>query len=90
MSVAALIDRFRAAPEPANAARADCARCARCAHWADDRALLEARIGGLASFGSGYGASVGRSRLCLKLDRLVSPGDRCGGFVEREAEHDPS
>ncbi|AYQ91887.1 hypothetical protein WJ59_05475 [Burkholderia gladioli] len=87
MSVAALIGRFRAAPESADAARADCARCA---HWADDRALLEARIGGLASFGSGYGASVGRSRLCLKLDRLVSPGDRCGGFVEREAEHDAS
>ncbi|MGJ0526186.1 hypothetical protein ACR42A_21795 [Burkholderia gladioli] len=81
MSVAALIGRFRAAPEPADAARTDCARCA---HWADDRALLEARIGGLASFGSGYGASVGRSRLCLRLDRLVSPGDRCGGFVERE------
>ncbi|KAF1060346.1 hypothetical protein DX980_35370 [Burkholderia gladioli] len=87
MSVAALIGRFRAAPEPADAARTDCARCA---HWADDRALLEARIGGLASFGSGYGASVGRSRLCLRLDRLVSPGDRCGGFVEREAEHDAS
>ncbi|AJW96049.1 hypothetical protein BM43_4975 [Burkholderia gladioli] len=87
MSVGALIGRFRAAPEPADAARTDCARCA---HWADDRALLEARIGGLASFSSGYGASVGRSRLCLKLDRLVSPGDRCGGFVEREAEHDAS
>ncbi|MBN3726868.1 hypothetical protein [Burkholderia sp. Ac-20379] len=61
------------------------ARCGRCVHRADDRALLEARIGGLASFGSAYGESVGDSRLCLKLDRLVSPGDACRGFVERTA-----
>ncbi|GAB7537126.1 hypothetical protein [Burkholderia sp. 3C] len=61
------------------------AHCGRCVHRADDRALLEARIGGLASFGSAYGESVGDSRLCLKLDRLVSPGDACREFVERAA-----
>lgn len=59
------------------------ANCGRCAHWADDRALLEANIVGLASFGSAYGASVGESRLCLRHDRLMMPRDRCATFVER-------
>jgi hypothetical protein len=59
------------------------ARCGRCAHWADNRALLEARIPGLASFGSAYGASVGESRLCLHHDRLMMPHDSCAAFVER-------
>lgn len=58
------------------------AGCGRCAHWADDRALLEASIVGLASFGSAYGSSIGESRLCLRHDRLVMPRDRCAGFVE--------
>ncbi|WP_310632206.1 hypothetical protein [Paraburkholderia sp.] len=64
---------------------AQCVGCARCVHWADDRALLEARIAGLASFGSAYGASVGESRLCLRHDRLTQPADRCAVFVERVA-----
>jgi hypothetical protein len=60
--------------------------CSRCAHWADDRALLETRIPGLASFGSAYGATLGASRLCLRHDRLVMPGDRCAGFEARYAK----
>jgi hypothetical protein len=59
--------------------------CARCAHRADDRALLERRIAGLASFGSAYGASVGESRLCLRHDVLVMPRDTCAAFVPRAA-----
>ena len=58
-------------------------QCAQCAHWAEDRAVLEARIAGLASFGSAYGASVGESRLCLRHDRLTQPEDRCAEFVVR-------
>jgi hypothetical protein len=58
--------------------------CAGCTHWADDRAMLEARIPGLASFGSAYGATVGTSRLCLRHDRLVMPQDRCASFAARE------
>jgi hypothetical protein len=61
---------------------ADQPECSRCRHWADDRALLEKRIAGLASFGSAYGASVGESRLCLRHDRLTMPRDRCVAFVE--------
>jgi hypothetical protein len=61
----------------------DAAVCRHCVHWRDDRALLEAAIGGLASFGSAYGASVGDSRLCVRLDRLVSPRDGCAGFARR-------
>ncbi|WP_321798277.1 hypothetical protein [Caballeronia sp. J97] len=57
--------------------------CARCRHWADDPALLEKRIAGLASFGSAYGASVGDSRLCLRHDRLTMPRDCCVAFVTR-------
>lgn len=60
--------------------------CARCAHWADDRALLELRIAGLASFGSAYGESVGRSRLCLIHDRLVMPRAQCAMFIAREPQ----
>ncbi len=58
-------------------------QCAQCAYWAENRAVLEARIAGLASFGSAYGASVGESRLCLRHDRLTQPEDRCAAFVAR-------
>jgi len=64
--------------------------CGRCRHWADDRALLEKRIPGLASFGSAYGASLGDSRLCLRHDRLTMPRDRCIAFVARAAVDTPS
>jgi hypothetical protein len=64
---------------------AGCAHCANCEHWAQARDVLEARIAGLASFGSAFGASVGESRLCVQLDRLTMPEDRCGAFVGREA-----
>lgn len=65
--------------------RARGAQCVCCVHWADDPALLEARVAGLASFGSAYGASVGESRLCLRHDRLTQPVDRCAAFVDRVA-----
>jgi hypothetical protein len=68
--------------DPASMRDTSPGHCARCAHWADDRALLEACIAGLASFGSAYGASVGASRLCLRHDRLTMPADRCAAFVE--------
>ncbi|SDV48922.1 hypothetical protein [Chitinasiproducens palmae] len=59
--------------------------CRHCARWADDRAMLEARIPGLASFGSAYGATVGESRLCLLHDQLVMPRDHCRDFTSRAA-----
>jgi len=62
--------------------------CARCTYYVDDRALLEARIPGLASFGSAFGASVGADRLCVRHDRLVSPRDRCAAFVMLRAKED--
>ena len=71
-----------ATTDPASTRDATRGYCARCAHWADDRALLEARIAGLASLGSAYGASVGASRLCLRLDCLTMPADRCEAFME--------
>jgi hypothetical protein len=67
--------------DPASA----CAHCIDCMHWADDRALLEARIAGLASFGSAYGASLGASRLCLRHDVLSMPHDHCAAFEARAA-----
>jgi hypothetical protein len=65
------------------------ATCASCVHRADDRALLERRIAGLASFGSAYGASVGESRLCLLHDVLVMPRDRCASFERRPTSAHP-
>ncbi|MHA6202827.1 hypothetical protein ACXU4B_00215 [Dyella soli] len=60
------------------------ARCEYCRHRLDDRRKLEQRIGGLASFGSAYGASIGESRLCGLHDRWVSPGDACASFAEAQ------
>jgi hypothetical protein len=57
------------------------ASCARCVHRDESRHALEQRIAGLVVFGSGFGASVSTSRLCVLHDRLVSPGDRCGRFA---------
>jgi hypothetical protein len=59
------------------------ASCARCTHREDDRHVLEQRIAGLVVFGSGFGASVATSRLCMLHDQLVSPDDRCGQFAPR-------
>jgi hypothetical protein len=78
-------EAVRSTPSRARAPLAGCAGCANCEHWAQARAVLEARIGGLASFGSAYGASVGESRLCVRLDRLTMPEDRCGAFAARVA-----
>jgi len=63
------------------AAPAAPAACVRCVHRDDSRHTLEQRIAGLIVFGSGFGASVATSRLCVLHDRLVSPGDRCGQFA---------
>ncbi|MEM5437871.1 hypothetical protein [Paraburkholderia diazotrophica] len=57
--------------------------CADCRFRADDRHSLEQSIPGLAVFGSGFGASVADSRLCIVHDRLVAPRDSCGGFSPR-------
>jgi hypothetical protein len=54
--------------------------CASCVHRDPSRAALESSIPGLSSLGSGFGASVGESRLCRLHDRLVSPGDACLGY----------
>ncbi|WP_133649670.1 hypothetical protein [Paraburkholderia flava] len=64
--------------EPRSTAAA--AHCAACRHRTDDRASLERSIAGLTVFGSGFGASVADSRLCIVHDRLVSPGDTCNRF----------
>ncbi|PLZ02054.1 hypothetical protein CY652_13220 [Burkholderia sp. WAC0059] len=65
-------------------AAAPLAVCAQCRHRADDRRVLEQRIGGLIVFGSGFGESVAASRLCLLRDQLVSPSDTCGQFALRD------
>lgn len=70
-----------AAEAAAAAARGTCAQCR---HRLDDRHALEARIGGLVVFSSGFGASVATSRLCALHDQLVSPGDSCGRFAPRD------
>jgi hypothetical protein len=54
--------------------------CGRCRHYERERHVLEAMIPGLTSFSSGFGASVGDTRLCLLRDQLVSPRDSCGAF----------
>jgi hypothetical protein len=54
--------------------------CADCRFRADDRHSLEQSIPGLAVFGSGFGASVADSRLCLIHDQLVAPRDSCSQF----------
>jgi hypothetical protein len=59
------------------------AACARCVYREDDRHVLEQRIAGLTVFGSGFGASVATSRLCVLHDQLVAPDDRCAQFAPR-------
>jgi hypothetical protein len=66
---------------PVQDARVAVSRCGDCRHRLDDRLAIEQRVAGLAVFGSAYGASIGASRLCVLHDRLVSPDDRCAGFV---------
>jgi len=66
--------------DDASASRTVCAACRHCEH---DRHVLEAMIPGLTSFSSGFGASVGETRLCRRHDQLISPGDSC---IEFEAE----
>ncbi|GJG98936.1 hypothetical protein [Paraburkholderia terrae] len=56
--------------------------CADCRFRADDRHSLEQSIPGLAVFGSGFGASVADSRLCLIHDQLVAPRDSCSQFSQ--------
>ena len=54
--------------------------CAVCRFCEQDRQVLEAMIPGLTSFSSGFGASVGATRLCQRHDQLISPGDACSEF----------
>ncbi|WP_244195991.1 hypothetical protein [Paraburkholderia susongensis] len=54
--------------------------CAGCRHRDENRDALERRIPGLVAFSSGFGASVGDSRLCRRHDQLVSPRDVCACF----------
>ncbi|MGG1947594.1 hypothetical protein AB1286_22835 [Trinickia sp. NRRL B-1857] len=56
------------------------ARCGDCRHRNPDRATIERAVAGLVVLGSGYGASVADSRLCLLHDQFVSPDDVCPAF----------
>jgi len=60
-------------------------RCASCRHACSDGAQLERAIPGLAVLGSAYGASIGNSLLCVRLDRLVGPSDSCSAYLVRHA-----
>ena len=70
----------------ASASRTVCAACRHCEH---DRHVLEATIPGLTSFSSGFGASVGETRLCRRHDQLISPGDSCIEFEAGLKRRDP-
>ena len=60
-----------------------CRTCEDCAYFSADRDEVEAKIPGLTSLSSAYGATLGESRLCSLFDRFVSPRDAC-------ASHRPS
>ncbi len=62
--------------------------CAACRHCEQDRHVLESMIPGLTSFSSGFGASVGETRLCRLHDQLISPGDSCSEFEAVREGHD--
>jgi len=62
--------------------------CAVCRHCEHDRHALEATIPGLTSFSSGFGASVGETRICRLRDQLISLGDSCSGFEALLEVHD--
>jgi hypothetical protein len=55
--------------------------CAACQHRQPDAGHVEKMVPGLTAFGSGYGASIGGSRLCRLHDCLVSPNDGCTSFA---------
>ncbi|HEY0294835.1 MAG TPA: hypothetical protein VGC69_05815 [Bordetella sp.] len=61
-------------------------RCADCRHRQPDAGHVEKAVPGLTAFGSGYGASIGASRLCLLHDCLVSPDDRCNAHAPWPAD----
>ncbi len=63
-----------------NAVGRDAASCAQCRFRRSDRAEIERRLPGLASFGSAYGASMAQSALCEVHDAWVSPQDGCSRF----------
>ncbi|MEW6346106.1 MAG: hypothetical protein RXR20_09795 [Paraburkholderia sp.] len=74
----AVAERAEAATLALRACRPSCAGCR---YRADDRETLEQSIPGLTVFSSGFGASVGASRLCRLHDQLVSPQDACSQFA---------
>lgn len=59
--------------------------CGQCRHLLRDRHATEQVVVGLSWMGSAYGASIGDSRLCLRLDQWVRPGDGCDGFSPAES-----
>jgi hypothetical protein len=59
-------------------------QCATCRHRVGDAAYVESAVGGLTVFGSGFGASIGDSRICRLHDCLVSTTDTCGAFEARQ------
>ncbi|WP_158900573.1 hypothetical protein [Burkholderia sp. L27(2015)] len=56
--------------------------CGRCRHAIGGGAVMEQQIRGLRTLGSGFGSSIGASRLCQLHDQLVDPGDACLEFSQ--------
>jgi len=54
--------------------------CGRCRHAIGGGAVMEQQIRGLRTLGSGFGSSIGVSRLCQLHDQLVDPADACPQF----------
>ncbi len=54
--------------------------CGRCRHAIGGGAVMEQQIRGLRTLGSGFGSSIGASRLCQLHDQLVDPADACPQF----------
>jgi hypothetical protein len=71
----------RAAPPPQTRAVPPRPACGQCRHASQGGAALEQGIAGLSTMGSGFGSSVGASRLCGVHDCLVGEHDYCARFA---------
>jgi hypothetical protein len=69
----------RSAPSPFQR-HASSRTCGHCRHMIGGGAEMEQQIRGLRTFGSGFGSSIGDSRLCRLHDQLVDPADDCPQF----------